>query len=227
MTLHALAPVRARRARRSGGHGFSTTELLAVVAIIGIMVLVTMPAMINFFAAMKVRTAAHRLTSHMRLCRQVSVSRRTDVILELQANNGATKPQYQAWEERGGNLTRTANGADGTANTEDDENWVIKTEKQMGLDAVKFVDAYNDDTPENPNPTGTSILDTNKKIFLKFSPNGRVVRVDATHLSPGFTTDTLVRMRLEKQITRTRKDVWDATINQSGKVATDFTKAAP
>jgi hypothetical protein len=194
---------------------------MAVVALIGLMVLITAPSMLNFFSAMKVRTASHRLMSHLRLCRQVSVSRRTDVLMEVQATNGATTPEYKAWEEKGGNMTRTANGADGTAGTEDDENWVIPRENQMALDKVIFLEAYDDTTPSTPEPPGTSVLSGDKRLLLRFSSNGRVSRIN---MADGTSVPyTMVRMRLQRRINSSRVDTWDATLYPLGKVGSDFT----
>lgn len=214
-------PRLSRLDRWSSPAGFSGVELMAVVAIIGLMVLVTAPAMLNFYAAMKVRTASHRLMSHLRLCRQVSVSHRTDVLMELQANNGTTTPEYKAWEEKGGNMTRTAAGADGVPGTEDDENWVIPRENQLAIDKVIFLDAYDDTSPSTPEPPGTSVLDSDKKLLLRFSSNGRVARLDT---SDGSSEPyTMLRMRLQKRLNSSRMDTWDATLYPLGKVGSDFT----
>ena len=213
------------RQPRAQDAGFSLSETLAVVAIIGLMVLITAPAMLNFFNSMKVRTAAHKMMSHMRLCRQISVSRRTDVLLQVQADGGSGNANYKAWEERNSNIVRNANGADGTANTEDDERWVIQNESQLAVEKVKFPDIYDDTTPATPTPPGTTVLDSSKIVLLRFSPTGQVARLDTT--SGAVQPFTLMRLRIERQINGTRKDVWDATVNQAGKVASDFTRTTP
>jgi len=211
--------------------GFSAVELMAVVAIIGILVLVSTPAFLTFFNSMKVRTAANRLQSHVRLCRQVAVSRRVNVMMQLQRTAGAVAPTYQAWEEKNwtaGNVpARNANGADGNAGTADDENIVVRPANQMGIDRVTFVDSYNDTTPEDAlDAPGSSVMSGSGRMFLMFLPNGQVVRLtDAGgNVSP---PDTTIRMRLTRQVTRSRVDQWDITVNRAGRVGSAFNKVAP
>jgi prepilin-type N-terminal cleavage/methylation domain-containing protein len=216
--------IRKLRARRDQA-GFSAVEMLAVVALIGIMVLVTTPAMMDFFNAMKVRTAAHRFMSHLRLCRQVAVSRRTEVLMELQRTHPGSTAGYKAWEERNDDLLRDDNGVD-AADADDDEKWVIKDEKGMETDRVTFIDSYNDITPSIPgDDPGTSVMGGNGRMILRFFPNGQVVRVAAN--GDSIVTDTLLRMRLQRKINGSRMDRHDVTINRAGKVGSDFTRVAP
>jgi prepilin-type N-terminal cleavage/methylation domain-containing protein len=207
--------------------GFSVAEMLVVIAIIGLMTLITIPSMMNFWNSMKVRTAAHRMMAHSRLCRQYAVSKRCDVLMEIQRTNGSTQPSYKAWEERSSpaNLVRNANGADGTANTIDDERWVVPIERSMGNDRVTFVDSYNDTTPTvATDDPGSSIMNGSGIMRLKFRPNGEVYRVDDAGAAQN---DTLVRMRLRRQVTGTRVDQWDVTLNRVGKVGYDYNRVAP
>jgi prepilin-type N-terminal cleavage/methylation domain-containing protein len=219
--------VRKRRSRR----GFSAAELLVVLFIIGILTAISAPSMMTFFSSMKVRTAANRLMSHMRLCREMAVARRINVTMELQRTNGTTSPSYKAWEERSvsnaNRLTRQANGEDSTANTSDDEKWIIKNEQQLALDRVKFTDSYNDTTPDNPSDApGSSIMSSGGIMHLLFKPNGQVYRIDET-TGADVITDTQIRMRMRRKINRTRVDQWDVTVNAIGKVGSNFVKDVP
>jgi prepilin-type N-terminal cleavage/methylation domain-containing protein len=220
-----------RRPAWTRGGGFSAVELMAVVAIIGILVLVTTPAFMNFYNSMKVRTAAHRVQSHVRLCRQVAVSRRVNVVMQLQRNAGAVKPTYQAWEEKNwsaGNVpARNPNGVDAVAGTADDENWVVRPENTMAVDKVTFVDSYNDTTPEDAlDAPGASVMSGSGLMWLLFQANGQVVRLTAAggNVSP---PDTAVRMRFTRPITRSRVDQWDITVNRAGRVGSAFNRVAP
>ena len=149
------------RRDRHDEDGFSASEMLVVVAIIGIMVLVTTPQLLNFWNSMKVRTAAHRMMSSLRLCRQAAVSKRTDVLMQVQRTQGATQPTYKAWEERSSprNLVRNPNGADNTVSNLDDERWVVRPDTTMGVEKVTWVDSYDDVTPDNAlDAPGTSVM---------------------------------------------------------------------
>ena len=145
--------------------------------------------------------------------------------MKFQADGGSGTAFYQAWEERSGNITRQANGADNAANTEDDERWVIQGEKQFTIDKVKFPEIYNDDTPGTMTPPGTTVLDSDKIVILRFRANGQVARLRTD--TGAVEAFTLLRVRMERQINGTRKDVWDATLNQAGKVAYSTEKATP
>jgi type II secretion system protein H len=205
--------------------GFSISEMLVVVAIIGLMALISMPQFMNFFKSMKVRTAANRLMSHARLCRQVAVSKRTPVLLEIRRTNGTTTPRWMAWEERDENIERDANGADDTVNTVDDERWVVREEKQMAHDKVTLVDAWNDTTPADPLDALTEAVTESDFLRLKFLPNGQVQRVTAANVE--INTDNTIRVRMQRQVTSARVDQWDVTINRVGKVAGEFSRVSP
>ena len=229
LNLLSLRSRLARRAHRS--RGFSAAEMMVVVALIGLMVLVTTPALLNFFASMKARTASNRLASQLRLCRQVAVARRTQVLMELQRTNGSTTPVFKAWEEKSSprNIARDANGADGTAGNDDDENWVVKSDAQMGVDGVTFLDSYNDTTPADPaDALGSSIMDGSGRMTLRFYPNGQVMRINRSSPFSDVSSpaDTLIRMRLQRRVNNTRLDNQDVTINRAGKVAADFTQSS-
>lgn len=205
-------------ARRPSGRGFSVTELLTVLAIMGMMIAISGPAMLNFFQAMKVRTASQRMVSHVRLCRQISVSRRDNVTMVIEGNG--LPPSYSAWEDKVVDQAMDANGEDDVANNDDDEVWVVKTDLQMRGDAIRIVDCFNDTTPTDPlDSPGSSIMVSNQ-LKLRFYPDGTVVRLNDQE-NP-VTTDTLIRIRIEGNVGRQYVDRWDVTLNRAGKVDTNF-----
>jgi Tfp pilus assembly protein FimT len=208
--------------RRTSASGWSVLEMLAVLAIMGIMVAAASPSFLNFFHAMKVRTAAQRLQSQVRLCRQVAVSRRSEVTLKVEGNEAAST--YSAWEDKVLDQVRDANGADNVVNNDDDERWVVRPDNQLEQDHVKLVDCFNDITPADPDDDpGNSIMEDNA-LILRFYPNGQVLRVDAEDVV--INDDTLVRMRLEGIVGNTQIDRWEVAVNRAGKVQTDFRRLA-
>jgi prepilin-type N-terminal cleavage/methylation domain-containing protein len=65
--------------RRGSERGVTLTELLVVLAIIGFLVMVTVPAFAEWLRAYKVRTAAHQIQGDLRLARNVAVAKNADV----------------------------------------------------------------------------------------------------------------------------------------------------
>ena len=63
--------------RRSTERGFSLTELLTVVAIIGVITLVTVPAMLQLLPQYRIRSAASDAGASLRMIRQKAITTRT------------------------------------------------------------------------------------------------------------------------------------------------------
>lgn len=204
-----------------GQRGFSLAEVLVVVGLIGIIVLFSTPALLDFFRSMKVRTAAQRVVSNMRLARQVAVSRRNHVTMVIEASD--TSPTYRAWEDTELDNTRDANGVDNVAGNDDDEPWVVEPDQQLEINQVKLPDVYNDTTPNTANDQFTasdSVLEADATVTLRFFPNGQVQRI-GTDGTP-VATDTLLRVRMDGTVGPDRLDRWYAGVNRPGKVQTDF-----
>ena len=88
------------RPRNNASRGYSIIEILVVVAIIGIMSLVTVPAFINFQRANTIKSALRSFTSDIRNSRQRAISRNSEVRLELDSANTFRfyeKPNAGAW----------------------------------------------------------------------------------------------------------------------------------
>ena len=76
------------RPRNNASRGYSLIEILVVVAIIGIMSLVTVPAFMNFQRSSAVKAQLRAFTSDIRNCRQRAITRNAEVRLELDSTNG-------------------------------------------------------------------------------------------------------------------------------------------
>ncbi len=82
------------RRRNRGESGFSLIELAVVLLLIGIIVLVGMPALQDWLERYRVRTAAQTLAADMQLQRMRAVSRNRRFTVAFDAANGT----YTLWE---------------------------------------------------------------------------------------------------------------------------------
>jgi type II secretory pathway pseudopilin PulG len=216
-SLPCAAVLSAAALRRRTRAGWSVTELIAALAIMGLMIAMGTPTMIAFWQSMKVRTAAHRMVSHVRLCRQVAVSRRGIVVMVIE---GSGLPEtYSAWEDKVVDDTRDADGVL-PATTEDDELWVVRPDNELQANAVRLIDCFNDVTPSNPDDDPGDSIMVDDTLTLRFFPNGQVLRIDAD--GDTVQTDTLLRVRLEGTVGGDQRDRWEVSVNRSGKVGTYF-----
>lgn len=76
--------------------GYSLAELLIVVAIVGLISLVGVPAFISYFNSMRVNTALREFTTEIRGARQRAVARNRPVKVSLQT--GAGERTYRIYD---------------------------------------------------------------------------------------------------------------------------------
>ena len=81
--------------------GFTITELVVVLAIIGVMTVVAVPMFNNIARITKGRSAATQVQSHMRLMRQVAVSRQVNVEAEFDDDEGTYQLTYASGTSNG------------------------------------------------------------------------------------------------------------------------------
>jgi prepilin-type N-terminal cleavage/methylation domain-containing protein len=84
--------------RSAGQRGYSLTELLVVVAIIGVLSLVTIPGFINMYRARKLRTSLTKVANDLRGARQAAVSHSSTVRMAY-AENGRAYYLYESTDE--------------------------------------------------------------------------------------------------------------------------------
>ena len=97
------------RPRNNASSGYTIVEILDVVAIIGIMSLVTVPAFVNFQRANTVKAGLRSFMSDVRNCRQRAISRNSQVRLELDSSN-----TYRFYEKPYAGTWGALNGFSGT-----------------------------------------------------------------------------------------------------------------
>lgn len=87
------------RTRKSLQAGFSLVEMLTVVAIIGILALVTVPNFISFYQSNKMKVAMRNFTSDLRIMRQMSISQglQTRITFTPAATNSPSARAYDFW----------------------------------------------------------------------------------------------------------------------------------
>src|SRR5258708_5717217 len=85
-----------RRASRRREAGYSLPEMLTVLAIIGALALVSIPAFINFYRSNKVKTAMRTFTSDLRGARALAIQKGHEV--KISYNTGAGQRTYNLYE---------------------------------------------------------------------------------------------------------------------------------
>jgi Tfp pilus assembly protein FimT len=76
-----------RRVRRLGSSGFSLTDLLITLAVMGIVASVGFPYFSGFLKASRVKAAAQELSTVINGARQLAIARNTLVCMTLESNN--------------------------------------------------------------------------------------------------------------------------------------------
>ena len=82
--------------RRPQQAGYSLTEMITVVAIIGVLALVTVPAFMNFRNSAKMRASVSSFTTDLRSARQRAITRSRQVIVTYEVTaSGAAPKNYK------------------------------------------------------------------------------------------------------------------------------------
>ena len=81
---------------QSHSRGYSLTEMLVVVAIIGVMSLVSVPAFMRFYWSNKMKTSLRQFTTEVRSARQRAITQNRPTMLSYDI--GTTSRQFQTYE---------------------------------------------------------------------------------------------------------------------------------
>ena len=93
--------------RRSGQRGYSLIEALVVVAIVGVVSLVTVPNFITMYRASKIKSAVREFSTSLRDARQNAVTKNRRVMLSL-GTSTSERSKYYYYEEIGGSWSPAA-----------------------------------------------------------------------------------------------------------------------
>ncbi len=85
--------------RKSHQSGYSLVEMLAVLAIVGILAMVTVPNFITFYKSNKMKVSMRNFTSDLRTMRQMSIAQgvQTRITFTPAATNTPTSRAYDFW----------------------------------------------------------------------------------------------------------------------------------
>ncbi len=87
--------------RNHSQSGFTLTEILVVVGIIGVMLLFSLPAIAERYKGYQVRTAANELVSDLRAARHTGITRRMDVDFTVRDEGDSPPNQYTYTNAKG------------------------------------------------------------------------------------------------------------------------------
>ena len=149
-------------ARRSSQRGYSLTEMLTVVALIGVLSLVSIPQFMNFYRANKMKSAMRTFATHIRAARQRAITehRRTAVTFAMNLNpTGHRRGHYAIWSR----------GDDGT--------WSIVLERYLPPDATDPI--FFQSTTFTNSVDGTTNVGGDNRPDILFLPNGTVGNMPA------------------------------------------------
>ncbi len=90
-----------RGIRKQSQSGFSLAEILVVVAIIGIMLLFSLPAIAERYKGYKIRTMVNELSSDLKAARHTAITRRMDVDFTVRDQGDSPPNQYTYTNSKG------------------------------------------------------------------------------------------------------------------------------
>ncbi|HSY47824.1 MAG TPA: GspH/FimT family pseudopilin [Thermoanaerobaculia bacterium] len=160
--------------------GFSLVEMLTVVAIVGVLALVTVPSFVTYFQTNKMKTAMRNFTSDLRTVRERAITQgvQTKITFTPATSNTTASRAYDFWQ---GNATTNST------------TWTQLTQPNVTAKALSMgYTRYTENIAYFPT-TGQTFTSSGGVYSVVFYPDGRVgMPAGATTASVIMKTDMKV-----------------------------------
>ncbi len=154
--------------RHSLARGYSLMELLVVVAIIGTMSLVSVPAFMKFYWSNKMKTSLRQFTSEVRSARQRAITQNHPTMLSYEI--GTTRRQFQSYN--------------GTVQSDGTVQWAVVTGPMKIMEDIVYFARPADCLFAND----IEMADTPGWNDIIFRPNGTIQNVPGPPCAAGKVT---------------------------------------
>ena len=180
--------------------GYSLIEMLVVVAIVGVLSLISVPAFMNFRRSADFKSGMRAFTTDLRNARAAAISNSFDVRVEIDKGSNTLK-RYRFWSSRNGGTTWEALQLPGSHGATPS---TAGNMKQFAFSV--WVDSATG-LPDYGAASGTTMNGANGLDDIVFKPSGAAV------LAAGNATGTVVLRTDWKKIAY---DKYTITISPSG-----------
>lgn len=186
------------KSRRPDAAGYSLVEMLVVIAIIGVLALISVPSFMSMRNSAKMKAAMRTFTTDLRSVRQLAITHGRQVKLTYEPGPGKRTYDY-LMSDRAYGVVPDANWTPMTG-----PGSVPRRETKLLADVVYF--------PANSAPTPQTFTDLNVtpdgRLDLIFFPDGRVQM-------PGSATGATVTIRTDMNVP---KPLYQIQISPTGRV---------
>jgi len=167
-----------RRTPQKREAGYSLPELLTVVAIIGVLALVTVPSFINFFQSNKVKATMRNFTTDVRKMRALAISQNLET--KLSYATGANARTYTLY------VGNSAMGAPAA------QTWtrLDQTNPKLGVGTKSLDTIVNFPANSGSTPQTFDDIDNSGDLDVVFYPDGRVLMPTANKTVGSITIQT-------------------------------------
>lgn len=170
-------------APRRSQAGYSLAEMLTVVAIVGVLAMVTVPSFITYYNSNRMKATMRTLTTDLRTARGIAITK--GHIVKVSYTPGANSRDYAIFE------------GDRASGTVPDANWIPLTgagsnppKPAKALDAIAY---FPVDSPTTPQTFKDESVAADTSLDILFFPDGHVrMPNNATSASMTLKTDRKV-----------------------------------